>query len=421
MKDRSLKVLALLVALSLALGLGAALGGGAVYALTRIRGVVPVVNAQEGDPESGIVIASVVPDGPAAQAGVVRGDILLKIDDTVLERPPDLMRYLDDLEPGDEAELTVLHGDDVHTLMATLGDRDGRPYLGLVPCDGLRKTVQVQVGAPGAHIVEVMPDSPAEGVGLREGDLVVAVDGQEIDVENTLADLIAGYEPGDTVTLEIARPGEEPREVTVELGEHPEEEGAAYLGVRYLPSPGFGTLRHERLPFDKFDEFDVLPFVLPHSEVEGGAIIRRVYEDSPAAAAGLEKGDVIAAIDGEPVESPQSLADALAGREPGDSVRLTILNREEETEREIEVTLGEHPDEEGQAYLGVSLGFFQMRHFELEEGERPPRFEFHFPPFDSEEWPFDEFDFDITPRRFEFRLPPGEPCEDLPGCLGDRV
>jgi len=269
-----------------------------------------------------------------------------------------------------------------------------------------------------------MPDSPAEEASLQEGDVVGAVDGQEIDVENTLADLIAGYEPGDIVTLEVAHPGEEPREVTVELGEHPEEEGAAYLGVRYLPSPGFGTLRDERLPFDKFDEFDVLPFVLPHGEVEQGAIIRRVYEDTPAAAAGLEKGDVIAAIDGEPVESPQSLADAIAGREPGDSVRLTILNREEETKREIEVTLGEHPDEEGQAYLGVSVGgFFRMRHFELEEGERPPRFKFHFPPFGSEEWPFDEFDFDfdITPHRFEFRLPPGEPCEDLPGCLGDRL
>ena len=128
------------------------------------------------------------------------------------------MRYLDELEPGDEVELALLHGDDLRTLTATLGDRHDRAYLGLVPCGGLHKEIEVdvRVGVPGAVVVEVMPDSPDEEAGLQESDVIVAIDGQELDAENNLADLIADYEPGDSVTLKIERPGEETFEVTVE-------------------------------------------------------------------------------------------------------------------------------------------------------------------------------------------------------------
>ena len=84
---------------------------------------------------------------------------------------------------------------------------------------------------PGAVIVDIVPDSPADQAGLRVEDVIVAVDDQELTWENNLADLIAAYEPGDEVTLEIKRSDEELQEVTVELGEHPDREGIAYLGV----------------------------------------------------------------------------------------------------------------------------------------------------------------------------------------------
>jgi S1-C subfamily serine protease len=372
MNNRVLKVLALVVGLCLVLGVGAAVGGGIVYALRHGGNGLPVAKAQGINPESGIVIASVMPDSPAAEAGVVRGDILLEIDGEALERPADLERHLDELEPGDKVELTVLHGDDLRFLTATLGDRHGQPYLGLVPCDGLPKEIEVHLARPPV-IVEVMSGGPAEQAGLQEGDLVIAVDGQTVGLEKDLADLIAEYEPGDTVTLEIERPGEEPRakEVTVKLGQHPEEEGAAYLGVRYSSFPRFGGLRG--LPFGELDES---PFVLPHGEIGQGLIVWRVSEDSPASAADLKDGDVITAVDGEPVASPQALTDAIAEREPGDKITLTVFRGKEESE--MEVTLGEHPDKEGRAYLGVWVGsLFPMEHLEGDEG--PHRFKFFEP------------------------------------------
>ena len=421
MNNRVLKVLAWLVALCLVLAVGAIVGGGIVYALMYGDGVLPVVRAQGIDPQSGIVIASVMPESPAAAAGVVRGDILLEIDDKALERPADLERHLDELEPGDEVELKVLHGDDLRTLKATLGDRHGQPYLGLIPCDGLPKEIEVALARPPV-IVEVMPDGPAEQAGLQEGDIIIAVDGQAVGLEKDLADLIAEYEPGDTVTLEIERPGEGPRarEVTVELGQYPEKEGAAYLGVRYSSFPRLGGLR--RLPLGELDEFefDVSPFVLPHGEIGQGLIIWRVAEDSPASAAGLKGGDVITAVDGEPVASPQALTEAIAEREPGDKITLTVFRLDGEGEREIEVTLGEHPDKEGKAYLGVWLGsLFHMEHLEGDEG--PHRFKF----FERPLVPLDEPPLDLNelPRRFEFhwRWPPGEDCDRWPGCPGESI
>jgi S1-C subfamily serine protease len=405
MNNRILKVLALLAGFSLVLFVGAIVGGGIVYGLTQMGGVLPAVRAEEADPGYGIVIASVESDGPAAEAGVVRGDILLEMDGKTLEQSGDLASHLDELKPGDEVELKVLHGDDLRTLRATLGDRNGRAYLGLAPCGGLSKEVEVnaRVGAPGAFIVEVMPDSPAEEAGLQKGDVIVAVDGQKLDVENNLADLVAEHKPGDTVTLEIERSDdEEPFEVTVELGEHPDKEGAAYLGVRYSTFPRFRDL-----PVLPFEEFDELPFAFPEGEVEQGAIVQRVYEDSPASAAGLKEGDVITAIDGEPVESPQTLTEAIAERKPGDRITLTVYQRDSEEEREVRVTLAEHPDDEGKAYLGVLIGgFFRIeRH---SEGDELP-FDFELP-----------FDLDELPERFKFQWPPYEHREE-PGQFGDSI
>jgi S1-C subfamily serine protease len=410
MNNRVSKVLAWLVALCLALVVGAIVGGAIVYALTHRGDVLLVAKAQGIDLESGIVIASVMPESPAAKAGVVRGDILLEMDRETLEGLADLERHLDELEPSDQVELKVLHGDDLRTLTATLADRHGQPYLGLIPCDGLPQEIEVALARPPV-IVEVMPDGPAQQAGLQEGDIIIAVDGQTVGIEKDLADLIAEYEPGDTATLEIERPGEDPRarEVTVELGQHPEKEGTAYLGVRYSPFPRFEGLRE--LPFGE-DKFDVSPFVLPHGEIEQGLIIWRVAEDSPASVAGLKGGEVITAIDGEPLASPQALTEAIAERQPGDEITLTVFRGQEESE--IEITLGEHPDKEGTAYLGVWVGsLFHMEHLEGDEG--PHRFRF----FEQPLVPLDEphLDLDELPRRFEFywRWPPGEGCDGCPG------
>jgi hypothetical protein len=85
----------------------------------------------------------------------------------------------------------------------------------------------------GAWIREVVPDSPAEAAGLRPDDLITAVDGRAVDTNHPLEALIGAYEPGDRVTITYLRGGGE-EEVSVRLGENPEDADRAYLGVYFV-------------------------------------------------------------------------------------------------------------------------------------------------------------------------------------------
>lgn len=71
------------------------------------------------------------------------------------------------------------------------------------------------------------------------------------------------------------------------------------------------------------------------------ALIIGIYPDSPAEEAGLEAGDAILSVDGEPVESAQELIDRIADRPPGATVVLVVSS--EAGDRDVRLTLGTRP------------------------------------------------------------------------------
>jgi S1-C subfamily serine protease len=76
----------------------------------------------------------------------------------------------------------------------------------------------------GALVIEVVPGTPAETVGLQRGDIITAIDGEEVASMQELAGRIRTLSPGDEVTLTVVRGGEE-REVDATLGESEPAEG----------------------------------------------------------------------------------------------------------------------------------------------------------------------------------------------------
>jgi putative serine protease PepD len=74
---------------------------------------------------------------------------------------------------------------------------------------------------------------------------------------------------------------------------------------------------------------------------EEGVVVSDAVDGGPAADAGLEDGDVILEIDGEPAESVQDVRAAVDAKQPGDQMVLEV-RRDGDTER-IEVDLGERP------------------------------------------------------------------------------
>ena len=401
-------------------------GAGLTYLALRAQ---PVVNTQaiipgleEPDVSAvGVLVTYVEPDSPAEKAGIQRGDIILTIDGEDVNSTAEMIEALNGKESGEEVRLTVQHGDEIDELSLQLEERDGRVFIGIEPerrrmfnlqpfVEGYAQRLLLE---PSLVITRVEPETPADEAGLLEGDRITAIDGEEIGSGDDLVDAVQSREPGDEIILTIMRPGEEDSlTVTIILAENPDIQNQAYLGVNFMPLPGledfpegaqpFFRFRGERLPegiqphfhfglpefegegmpFQGLPE-DFMPFmhdfpVLPE-DVEGAVLIGSVTVDSPAEEAGLEQGDLITALDGEPVGEPESFAESIREHQPGDEITLTVYRSGEDEALQFEITLGENPDAEGQAYLGVSISGFRYY-----EGDAPPmdgpfHFEFDFP------------------------------------------
>ena len=86
----------------------------------------------------------------------------------------------------------AVEGNTVCNAAADLLD-DGKiawPYLG----------IQGETTSEGQNVLEVVEDGPSAGSGIQAGDVITAFDGQQIDRQHSLLELLFGHEAGDEVT-----------------------------------------------------------------------------------------------------------------------------------------------------------------------------------------------------------------------------
>ena len=99
-----------------------------------------------------------------------------------------------------------------------------QPYFGISSL-AIDPTSAATYGLPvdyGVYVVEVVPGGPSDEAGLQPDDIILAIDGQQIDAEHPLGDILFDYSPGDTVQLTVLRDNEE---ITIDLtlGQVPQE------------------------------------------------------------------------------------------------------------------------------------------------------------------------------------------------------
>jgi S1-C subfamily serine protease len=219
--------------------------------------------------QRGILVASVVEDGPAGEAGLlgstqdytyegaqvqIGGDIITAIDGRETETFDDLVSYLaSDTRPGQEITLDILRDGKAQQVNVVLGSRPGKEqanspatsafssgqtYLGitggsLVP--EIATAMDLPEDQAGVLVVAVAVDSPAEKAGLLGstqsvtisgqdiqigGDVITAINDTEIDGIQALRQELANYQPEEIITLTILRDGEE-MQVEVTLAAKP--------------------------------------------------------------------------------------------------------------------------------------------------------------------------------------------------------
>jgi len=152
----------------------------------------------------------------------------------------------------------------------------------------------------GALVGEVTPKTPAAEAGLKEGDVIIEFNGKKVADDRHLRLMAAQTPPGTRATLKALRDGKE-QTFTVKLGELPSE-GLAKAGRSGGRSPSAKGDTLDGVEVTDLDATARRQLNIPN-QVRVGALVVNVDPGSPAAAAGLQPGDVILEINRKPVAS----------------------------------------------------------------------------------------------------------------------
>jgi len=237
----------------------------------------PVIAKAMGldEQQRGALVVQVIPDSPADKAGLrgcdrrarvevdgeevevpIGGDIIVAVDKHPIRSFDDLVTYLARYtQVGQTITLTVLRDGKEVDVPLTLAARArahqesptthrphqaGQAWLGIW---GISMSPEIAraMGLPeeqkGVLVEQVFANSPADKAGLRGGykpilingqqvlvggDVIIALDDQQVDTMKTLQNLLAQHAPGDTVTLTVLRDGETVK-IEVTLGTRPKQ------------------------------------------------------------------------------------------------------------------------------------------------------------------------------------------------------
>lgn len=304
----------------------------------------PFLGVSIADDPSGAIVVDVLPDGPAADAGIQADDVLTAVDGETVDSAAALSALMADYAIGDDVELDVLRGEETLTLTVTLADRadfvlpteeaapsaESTPEAMTPDTDEPKPPLQraflgvaIDNADEGVTVAEVVAGSPADAAGLQTGDVLTAINGEAVANAESFVAAVQALAPGDAVTLDYTRDGEN-LSADITLGATtPGRPGPMNNGQG--PRGNNGPMdnnggRGQGMPFD----FDMHSGEIIFYDVAGQAWhVVRVTEDSPLYAAGLRDGDTITAVDGEAIV-PDDVNRYLEGLDEDATVTLTI-------------------------------------------------------------------------------------------------
>jgi S1-C subfamily serine protease len=189
----------------------------------------------------GANVMSVAKDGPADKAGIAAGDLILAVDGKSVEAGGSLGDLIAAHKAGDLVTLSVRSpGKEARDVQVTLGkkpDADA-PLLGVEYTSARARGPGFALpdggfGAmAGVLVAQVAPDGPAAKAGVKERDLITAVEGVRVRSPRSVAEAVAAHKPGDSLTVTVARmPDGKSTDLTVTLGENPSDKTKGYLGI----------------------------------------------------------------------------------------------------------------------------------------------------------------------------------------------
>jgi serine protease Do len=176
--------------------------------------------------DKGAVVTAVLPGGPGEEAGVKRGDVILRVDDAVVRNAEGLAAAFSGVKPGRETDLTLMRG--IKTLELSITPRPMPPAargawddedrnsdrdsprgerLGVKVADPdrwLRRRYGIAPGE-GVVVLNVAEGSRAQAAGILEGDLIIEADRRGLRNANDLLSAVAHGRKRGKLLLAVRR------------------------------------------------------------------------------------------------------------------------------------------------------------------------------------------------------------------------
>jgi serine protease Do len=169
----------------------------------------------------------------------------------------------------------------------------------------------------GVVVAEVVDGSPAERAGIREGDVILSLDGTPAGSVPQFRNRVSRIAPGKRVSLDVLRDGDR-RKVQVQLEEYPEDQLASRNRPESGDAPEHGLgLELANVNASLANQFDL-------KDRDGGIVVTGVEAGSPAAEAGLQAGDVVRGVNRKRVENVQEFKAAVGRIGAADPVVLLV-------------------------------------------------------------------------------------------------
>lgn len=269
------------------------------------------------------VVGMVEVGSPAEVAGVRPGDRVVSVDGRPVTFFDEVLEPIGERRPGGALALEVERAGETLRLDVPVGEQKIRNAFGTFEDIGWigigHERLDAHLGVPSA-------DSPAARAGLRSGDRVLAVDGTEIE----------GWEALRVAQAEAARTGRS--EVAWRIERRLPQADSSGAGAAVEPSTGEGdaappTVREIEVRVPARADLAALGLV------PATILVAAVSPDRPAEQAGIQAGDLVLAVDGDPIGSFNSFVSRIqtsAGRElaityaRGGALETTRLRAREE-------------------------------------------------------------------------------------------